>query len=302
LPVDSSLVIGVDFGGTAIKAGFVQGGRILRAAEEPTPQTGRADDVLDAIARAVKALDPAPASVGVAIPGEVDSDGRCWGLPNVAGFKGVNLGVGLSERLGCPVAVENDATTAALGEYLCGHGTRFPSFLMVTLGTGVGGGLVLGGQLYPGANGFAGEIGHINVDRTENAPQCGCGKRGCLETYTGTAALKRMFVTFGGREVSEIKEIADAARRGNVAALDTFSAMGEWLGRGLAMIQNTLDLNALIFTGGIARSFDLIEPSVRAALREGCAAEPLAEVPLVVSELGAHAGVIGAAHLPQLGG
>jgi glucokinase len=295
-------VIGVDFGGTGIKAGIVKGGQVVRSVEEATPLTGRADDVLDAIARVVKALDPSPGSVGVAIPGEVDSDGRCWGLPNVPGFKGINLGVGLSERLGCPVAVENDATTAALGEFLCGQGTRFPSFLMVTLGTGVGGGLVLGGQLYPGANGFAGEIGHINVDRTEYAPVCGCGKRGCLETYTGTAALKRMFVTFGGHEVNEIREIADAARTGNRAAIDTFQAMGEWLGRGLAGIQNTLDLNALIFAGGIAKSFDLIEPALRAALRENCAALPLADVPLVVSQLGAQAGVLGAAHLPQLGG
>jgi glucokinase len=294
-------VIGVDFGGTGIKAGIVEGGRVVRSAEEPTPQTGRADDVLDAIARVVKLLSASPQSVGVAIPGEVDSDGRCWGLPNVPGFRGVNLGVGLSERLGCPVAVENDATTAALGEYLCGEGMRFPSFLMVTLGTGVGGGLVLGGQLYPGANGFAGEIGHVNVDRTEYAPLCGCGKRGCLETYTGTAALKRMFVTFGGHEAADIREIAEAARSGNQAGIDTFLAMGEWLGRGLAGIQNTLDLNALIFAGGIAKSFDLIEPSLRAALRENCAAAPLAEVPLVVSNLGSHAGVLGAAHLPQLG-
>lgn len=294
-------VIGVDFGGTGIKAGIVEGGRVVRSLSEPTPTTGRADDVLDAIARAVRGLNPAPESVGVAIPGEVDSEGRCWGLPNVPGFRGVNLGIGLSERLGCPVAVENDATTAALGEYLCGHGTRFPSFLMVTLGTGVGGGLVLGGQLYPGANGFAGEIGHINVDRSESAPHCGCGRYGCLETYTGTAALKRMFKTFGGHDVPGIKEIAENARAGGRAGLDTFQAMGEWLGRGLAGIQNTLDLNALIFTGGISNSFDLIEPSLRLALRENCVAEPLAEVPLVVSELGAQAGVIGAAHLPQLG-
>lgn len=294
-------MIGVDFGGTSIKAGFIVEGRVVRSSDEPTPQTGRADDVLDAIARAVHALDPAPISVGVAIPGEVDSDGRCWGLPNVPGFKDVNIGGLLSERLGCPVAVENDATTAALGEYLYGHGTRYPSFLMVTLGTGVGGGLVLGGQLYPGSNGFAGEIGHVNVDRSENAVLCGCGRYGCLETYTGTAALKRMFRTFGGHEAADIKEIADAARAGVSAGLATFETMGEWLGRGLAGIQNVLDLNALIVTGGISKSFDLIEPSLRAALRTHCCAAPLAEVPVVVSVLGSQAGVIGAAHLPQLG-
>jgi glucokinase len=293
-------MIGVDFGGTGIKAGIVQDGKVIQSVECPTPQTGSPDDVMDAIARLVLELDPNPKSVGVAIPGEVDPSGRCWGLPNVPGFKGVALGRGLSDRLRCPVAVENDATTAALGEYLCGHGTRFPSFLMITLGTGVGGGLVIGGQLYPGANGFAGEIGHIIIDSSPEAPECGCGKRGCLETYTGTAALIRKFKAEGGGDASEVKEIADAARDGDKAGIAAFEMMGTALGRGLAGIQNTLDLSALVFTGGISRSFDLIEPSLRAALREHSFAEPPAEVPLVVSELGAAAGVVGAASLTNI--
>lgn len=293
-------MIGVDFGGTAIKAGIVQDGKVIKSIECPTPRTGSADDVMDAIARLVLQLDPNPKSVGVAIPGEVDSGGRCWGLPNVPGFKGVALGRGLSDRLRCPVAVENDATTAALGEYLCGHGTRFPSFLMVTLGTGVGGGLVIGGQLYPGANGFAGEIGHININPNDDAPECGCGKKGCLETYTGTAALLRKFKQEGGDEVTDVKAIADAARRGEPAGLATFEMMGTALGRGLANIQNILDLSALVFTGGISQSFDLIEPSLRAALRKHSFAAPPAEVPLVISELGAAAGVVGAASLTSL--
>ena len=293
-------MIGVDFGGTGIKAGIVEEGRVMRSLETPTPKGASADEVLDAIARLVFELDPKPRSVGVAIPGEVDPAGRCWGMANVPGFKGVALGKGLSERLGCPVAVENDATTAALGEYLYGHGSRYPSFLMITLGTGVGGGLVIGGQLYPGGNGFAGEIGHINIDPSETAPLCGCGKKGCLETYSGTAALFRMYRELGGGVVTDVKKIADAARAGDQAAKDTFARMGDALGRGLADIQNVLDLNALVFTGGISRSFDLIEPSLRAALRRQSFAAPPAEVPLVVSELGASAGVVGAAHLTQL--
>lgn len=293
-------MIGVDFGGTGIKAGIVKDGKVIRAAECPTPKGATPDEVLDAIARLVLELDPNPKSVGVAIPGEVDPSGRCWGLPNVPGFKGVALGKGLSDRLRCPVAVENDATTAALGEYLCGHGTRYPSFLMITLGTGVGGGLVIGGQLYPGANGFAGEIGHINIDPSPDAPECGCGKRGCLETFTGTAALLRKFAQEGGGEAIQVKEIAESARRGEKAGLATFEMMGDALGRGLANIQNTLDLSALVFTGGISLSFDLIEPSLRASLRKHSFASPPAEVPLVVSELGATAGVVGAASLTQI--
>lgn len=293
-------MIGVDFGGTGIKAGIVVDGRVVRSASSPTPKGVPAEVVLDTIARTVLELDPAPKSVGVAIPGEVDPTGRCWGLPNVPGFKGIELGKGLSERLRCPVAVENDATTAALGEYLYGHGSRYPSFLMITLGTGVGGGLVIGGQLYPGGNGFSGEIGHINIDPAPNAPPCGCGKTGCLEAYTGTAALLRKFEELGGGKVAEIADIAAAARAGNEAGVKTFQSMGEALGRGLANIQNVLDLNALVFTGGISQSFDLIEPSIRAGLRKYSFAEPPAEVPLVISELGSSAGVVGAAHLTEI--
>jgi glucokinase len=112
----------------------------------------------------------------------------------------------------------------------------------------------------------------------------------------------RIYREHGGPDVSDIKQIADAARSGEAAALRTFEKMGEALGRGLANIQNVLDLNALVFTGGIAKSFDLIEPSIRAGLRKHAFAEPPAEVPLVVSELGNSAGVVGAAHLTQLEG
>lgn len=293
-------MIGVDFGGTAIKAGIVEDGRLVREVDTPTPTDVPADEVLSAIARLVRELDPRPEGVGVAIPGEVDANGRCWGLPNVPGFKGVDLGKGLSERLGCPVAVENDATTAALGEYLHGHGSRYPSFLMVTLGTGIGGGLVIGGQLYPGANGFAGEIGHVNLDPSADAPSCGCGKRGCLETYAGTKGLIRKFREAGGGDAENIKVIADSARRGEAAGVATIEMMGLALGHGLANIQNVLDLNALVFTGGISRSFDLIESYIRRGLRERSFSEPLAEVPLVISELGPQAGVIGAAYLTQI--
>jgi glucokinase len=283
-----------------IRAGIVEDGAVIRSTEVPTPSSGGPEKVLDAIARAVLQLNPSPRSVGVAIPGEVDPTGRCWGLPNVPGFKGVALGKGLSDRLRCPVAVENDATTAALGEYLFGHGARYPSFLMITLGTGIGGGLVIGGQLYPGSNGFAGEIGHINVDPSDDAPACGCGKKGCLETFSGTNALKRKFREEGGPDVSGIKEIAESARRGEAPGLAAFRMMGLALGHGLANIQNVLDLNALVFTGGISGSFDLIEPLVREGLRRYSFADPPAEVPLVVSELGSTAGVIGAAYLTQI--
>jgi glucokinase len=293
------MLVGVDFGGTLVKAGLVEGGEVVRSMTAETTPGATVDEVLKTLTNVALALTPTPEAVGVAIPGEVDSDGRCWRLTNVPGFEGVYIARELSDRLGCPIAVENDATAAALGERLYGQGLAYPNFLMVTLGTGIGGGLVLGHQLYPGASGFAGEIGHMNIERSHEARLCACGQRGCVEAYAGTKALLRRYRELGG-QADEILPISVAARRGEEAALRVFEMMGEALGKGLANIQNLLDLNAIIFSGGISASFDMIEPHVRRAMREFAFAPPLSAVPLLVSALGERAGVIGAAHLTTL--
>ncbi|MBX3461352.1 MAG: ROK family protein [Planctomycetes bacterium] len=282
--------IGVDWGGTHIKAAVVDGANVrTHAAADTNPATA-----LDDIARLVDSLSPEPEQVGIAIPGEVRDDGRCWRLPNVPGFEGVNIAAELQRRIGCPVAVENDATTAALAERLFGWGNTYKSFLLVTLGTGVGGGLVLDGNLRRGRSGFAGEIGHVLVNSAPDAWLCGCGKRGCLEAYAGKAGLLRRYAESGG-SASSVKQIAEIGGEG---ADDVWRQMGDALGSALGSINNTLDLDAIVFTGGISNSLHLIEPYIREALGGRAFAQPLADVPLKVSQLGEHAGVIGAAHLP----
>jgi glucokinase len=286
-------LVGVDFGGTRIKAGIVHNGKIEREATADTP--AGADAVLDTIASLVRDLDAHPGSVGVAIPGECDAEGRCYRLPNVPGFESVPIAAELSRRLGCRVAVENDATTAALGEMLHGHGREHPSFVMVTLGTGIGGGVVIGRRLCRGAHGFGGEIGHIPIDRSPDAPRCNCGLRGCVEAFAGTAALLRRYAALGG-SATEILDIAEAAGRGNAAAQQVFEEMGDALGWMLTAIQNVLDLDAIVFSGGVSASFDRIEASLRRKLRERAHGPPLGEVPLLVSEI-EQVGIVGAAHL-----
>jgi glucokinase len=289
-------MIGVDFGGTQIKAGLVDGGSIVRTVTLPTPANVGPDPVLDQIVRAVQSLEPHPKGVGLAIPGEVDSSGRCWRLPNVPGFEGVPIATQLTARLGCPVIVENDATAAALGEALHGHGRSYRSFVLMTLGTGIGGGLVLEGAVRRGSFGFAGEIGHIMLDRSADAWLCNCGLYGCVEAYAGTKAVLRRYAELGGA-ANEVRDISEAARRGERAGLAAFEMMGRALGHAIAALQNALDLDAIVFSGGISASFDLIEPSAREALRERAFAPPLSTVPFIVSELGDKAGVVGAAHL-----
>jgi glucokinase len=292
------MMIGVDFGGTQIKAGLVEAGQIVRSTVVATGAGAPPDEVLRGISAAVRALEGTPQSVGLAIPGEVDDHGRIWRLPNVPGFEGVNIAQALSSELDCPVVVENDATSAALGERLFGHGRTRRSFLLVTLGTGVGAGLVISQKLHRGANGFAGEFGHAMIDQSASAWPCGCGLTGCVEAYAGTRALLRRHAELGGVSHT-VLDIAESARRGESSGIEAFQMMGRALGLGIAFVQNVLDLDAIVFSGGISRSFDLIEGSIREALRERAFAPPLAEVPLLVSELGEFAGLIGAAHLTQ---
>ncbi|HIG70541.1 MAG TPA: ROK family protein [Myxococcales bacterium] len=290
-------MIGVDFGGTRIKIANVEDGQVVDSCSIPTDKTKEPIALLQDIADAIRELDPQPESVGFAIPGEVDPTGRCWRLPNVPGFEGVPMRSELSSILGCPVSVENDGTAAALAEFRFGHGQNYPNFLILTLGTGIGGGVVLDGIPRRGANGFAGELGHIAIHHPDSWP-CVCGQTGCLETYIGTAGLKRKFEELGGK-ASEVRDIADSARAGEAAGLAVFEMMGEVLALGLCSLQNILDVDAFVFTGGISPAFDLIEPSCRKALHEKSFAKPLAEVPLLVSELGDSAGVVGAAYLPS---
>jgi glucokinase len=288
--------VGVDFGGTRIKAGVVTGGVIARLESVETPSAGGPEAALDAIAQLVRRLGPVPHAIGVAIPGEVDAAGRCYRLPNVPGFEGIPIGAEIERRLGCAVVVENDSTSAALGELMHGHGRTWASFLLATLGTGVGGGLVLDGKLRRGAHGFAAELGHVRVASGADAWPCACGLSGCLEAYAGTQGLLRRYAELGGR-ASEPVQIFEAAERGDAAAIETFRGMGEALGIGMAQAQNVVDAEALVFSGGISAAFAWFEPALRRALAANAFGAPAGQVPLLVSELGAHAGLIGAAEL-----
>ncbi len=288
--------IGIDFGGTTIKAGIVEAGRIVRHASLETPRDAAPGALLDAVASLLATVDAPEGPVGIAIPGEVDEAGRVWRLPNVTGFEGITIAAELARRTGRDVAVENDATAAALGELLHGAGGRFQSFALLTLGTGIGGGLVLDGRIRRGAHGFAGEFGHVLIDHGDSAAPCVCGQRGCVEAYAGTRALLARHHALGGTSLT-IRDVAVAARADEPAARAAFRQLAEALAAALTSIQNVLDLEAIVFSGGVSESFALFEADLRASVRARAFARPLGEVPLVVSDLGAHAGIVGAAHL-----
>lgn len=296
MPLNKRQLIGVDLGGTRIKVGMVQGAEVLQTTTVKTPKTVTA--TLEAIVKAINTLTSSPRVVGLAIPGEVDLNGRIWRLPNIPGFEGVSIATILEDRLSCPIFVENDAIAAAIAENRLGYGKTYAHFLTVTLGTGIGGGLVLDHKPRRGTHGFAGEIGHILIDNQPDAWPCNCDRKGCMEAYAGTRGLLRRFTELGGSHVSDVQAIVPSAQRNEPAGYKTFEMMGWALGTGLATLQNILDLEAFVFTGGVAAAFvDWIEAPLRKALKERTFASVLGDLPLKVSPLQPHTGLIGAAHL-----
>jgi predicted NBD/HSP70 family sugar kinase len=293
------MLIGVDFAGPTLSSGVVERGAVVRTRSAEVAANSRPADILDLVAREVRKLTSTPEAVGLAIPGQVNEQGRCWRLPNLPAFEGLAIAEELSVRLDCPVAVENRATAAALAERMYGHGRAHPSFILVTLGAGVGGGVVIGHQLNPGTHGFGGEIGHICVDPSLSAPLCSCGKRGCLEAFIGARAVLARFADLGGQALL-LSQVVTSARRGDLAGVRTLESVGECLGWGLAFVQNLLDLNGIVLTGPLAAAFDLVEAGVRAELRKRAFSPLLAEVPILLSDLGDAAGILGAAYLTRL--
>jgi glucokinase len=302
--------VGVDVGGTKILAVWLDAeNKVVNRRRIPTPDEGEA--LLDAIAAAVGSA--AAGTVGVGAPGLVDSHGVLRFAPHLSHIVGLPLRSGLQQRLpGTHVTVDNDANCAAWAERSYGAGRGSENLLMVTLGTGIGGGLVLGGQLARGAHGFAGEIGHMVVDPA--GPPCPCGRRGCWERFASGSGLGRL--AREAAEAGQVPEVVDraggdpaavqgehvtaAAERGDQPALAVIAQFARWLALGLANLANALDPDRIILGGGLAASGHLFLDPVRAAFHDMVeAADRRPAIDIVLAELGEEAGAIGAALLAR---
>ncbi len=294
-------LVGIDLGGTAIKAGAVTSdGRILERREVATGLDEGAAAVIDRMARLARDLG-AEGRVGVGSPGLIDhAGGRVLESPNLKVLENTPLRAELARRLEfdpAHVALENDANAAAVGEAWLGAGRGQRDLLMVTLGTGVGGGLVLGGALFAGAGGMAGEIGHICIDPA--GPSCGCGRRGCLEQFASATAARRRAIERGlpAARPGDLRGLADAARGGAEAEQALCFEIGRDLGRGLAVAITLLDLRCFVVGGGFGAALDVLQPGIRAGIEERSWGRRLADVRVLRAELGPDAGWIGAARL-----
>lgn len=311
-----SLAVGVDIGGTKVAAGVVDTeGRVIDRERRSTPSRS-VDDIEAVISEVVAELSARHeiAAVGIGAAGWIAVD-RATVLfsPHLA-WRNEPLQQNLSDRIGVPVYVENDANAAAWAEYRFGAAQRHPVVVCVTLGTGIGGGLVIGGELYRGAFGVAGEWGHGRV--VPDGRRCACGNRGCWEQYASGRALAR-----DARELAEHSPIAaerllemvdgepkkltgfhvtQAANEGDPAAIELLTEMGRWLGQGIADICATLDPSVVVIGGGVSEVGEMMLAPARVRYAEvltGRGYRP--QIDILGAALGAEAGLVGAADLAR---
>ncbi|HET9657836.1 MAG TPA: ROK family glucokinase [Kineosporiaceae bacterium] len=311
------LTIGVDVGGTKIAAGVVDAdGGIIEKIRISTP-AATAQSVEDGIVEAVLQLSSGhPVSaVGVAAPGFVDAQRTTLRFTPNLPMADRPLRALLQPRIGLPVVVENDASAAAWGEYRFGGGRGVTDVVLLTVGTGLGGGIVLDGRLLRGAFGIAGEFGHVRI--VPGGLPCGCGNRGCWEQYTSGSALIRQahalartdavraarLLELAGGTVEAIAGgmITQAAREGDPAAIELLAELGRWLGEGIADIADVLDPAVVVIGGGVSEAGDLLlEPARKAFTASLSAGVHRPHLVIREAELGNDAGLIGAADLARV--
>jgi len=302
----NSLAVGIDIGGTNLRFALVDraGSIICRSRSVSAIEEGRdafCRRLMNGIEELRSAADERQATIvgiGAGVPGLIGRDGIIHSSVNMRPLDGFNLTTFLMQKVGVPAWCENDANVAALGEQRFGAGRFYSSCLVITIGTGLGSGLVLDGKLWTGSNGFAAEFGHVTVD-PEGLP-CPCGNRGCLEQYVSAGALVRIaqellpqdiLAAVGDRLDAEI--IAGLALDGNAGALKAFESVGYWLGTGLASFANLLNPAAIIIGGGVAASLHLMMPALEKQIGRRCFDGIAKGLTVVKAELGDDAGLQG---------
>ena len=310
--------IGIDLGGTNLRFGLVdQSAQVVarfrtgtEAAKGVKPVISRLKRGISTLAAKAEAAGHRVIGIGIGVPGIISAgEGVVEVSPNLPGWVDIPLGKILSEAFPHPVFVENDANAYALGEYRFGAGRGAKSLLCVTLGTGVGGGIILDGKIWRGANGMAGEIGHVTVD--PNGPRCPCGNSGCLERYSSATAIvetaraallkgRKSSLTDPFKEdpASLTAEAVDkAARAGDALAIKIYADAGRYLGIALASVINLLNIEMIVIGGGLAGAWDLFIGSVKEEIESRAFEIPAKSCEILPGALGDDAGILGAASL-----
>jgi glucokinase len=305
------LVFAVDLGGTHLRVALVDDtGRILEQLKQETPRADSANCIINALANAAEQWSDKKervAAASIMVPGAVDSDKAVvLQAPNLPSLINFRLKAALEQRLGWPVFLENDANAAAVGEMWLGAARGCRNVMSVTLGTGVGGGLILDGKLWRGSHGSAGEIGHAAVDPFSGL-KCKCGNTGCLELFASATAIVRMtrenLSSFPDTKLKTenltAERVYDAGCEGDELALAVFKRFGMYLGIGLANLINLIDPEIIVITGGAANGWDLFSAEMYRQVEERVFRTTAQQVKIARAECGDNAGLLGAARLAQ---
>ena len=310
--------IGIDVGGTNVKIALVDDGKIIYSNSVPTyAQMGyeyTVNNIKQAIKDLMKETETTAADIkgiGFDFPGQVDyKTGVVKLAPNIPGWVNVPIAQMIEEAFHIPTRIDNDVRCAALGEMNFGAGKGCQNFVCITVGTGIGSGLVINGQLVRGAANAAGEIGHIKLQMKDD-PICGCGDTGCLEAFASGPSIVAMaqdYLKSGKstkfREMAGDGEItpyivAKAAEAGDPVAKRIFTIIGEYVGMGLVSVINLLNPEKVIIGGGVAEAGDLLLEPIRKTVMERAMVVARESVEIVPAELGNSAGVIGASMLVE---
>lgn len=301
--------LGMDIGGTNTVFGIVnREGTVLGSDSVKTQEHPDLDEYVSTVSSKIKALMQSAgvtfddiAGLGIGAPNASYYTGTIEKAPNLP-WKGESIPLAelFSKQLsGIPVKMTNDANAAALGEMAYGVAKGLKHFIMITLGTGVGSGIVIDGKMVYGKDGFAGELGHLIIDRSADARLCGCGRRGCLETYcSATGMIRTARERLQGVTINGSKDVYDLAMQGNATAIDIFNETGKRLGQALADMVVFSSPEAFVFFGGLAKSGELLLKPTREAMEESMMPIFKGKTKLLVSTLkDADAAVLGASAL-----
>jgi glucokinase len=308
-PSSERIVFAVDLGGTHLRVALVDDtGRILKQHKQDTPKGDSANDIIDALAQVSKCWGCSElpvVAVSIMVPGAVDcANAAVVQAPNLPSLVNFPLKTELEQKLGWSVYLENDANAAVVGEMWMGAAQGCRSVMSVTLGTGVGGGVILDGKLWRGSHGSAGEIGHTTVDPFSGL-KCKCGNIGCLELFASATAIVRMTrETMSSFPETSLKsegltaeKVYDAGRQGDEFALAVFKRMGMYLGIGLANLINLIDPQIIVLTGGVVNGWDLFAEEMYRQVEERAFRTTAQQVKIAKAECGDNAGLLGAARL-----
>lgn len=295
--------IGVDLGGTNLKAAAISAdGQMLERLNASTELTQGPERVVDDIVASIDGLRDKCAGkrlvgVGIGVPGFIRmSEGIIVGSNNLPPLEGYPIRDAIEKRLGTPVILENDANAAALGEKWMGAGRGVDDLVLLTLGTGIGGGIISRGRVLHGHVGMAGELGHLSV--VPNGNPCGCGNRGCLEKHASATAIESMANLLALGEHVTAKQVYDLAVQGDERARVIFATMGQALGSALAMLINIFNFPLYLMSGGVLAAWDYFYPALEAEVRWRSFTYRNAATRIEKAILGNDAGIYGAAYLP----